>query len=81
MKIDVSEEAQEMGAFEQKAYKAFSSLAQVLTNLSAEEVALLTQNGITSLELFEGVEVEDLVEMGLSEAKAAETLELVHNLK
>ncbi len=82
MKIDVREEENAEGTnFEQKAYRAFSSLAQVLTNLSAEEVALLTQNGITSLDLFEGVEVHDLVEMGLSEGKAMETLELVHNLK
>ena len=72
MKIDVAEEAKV--GMEQKFEQAAGSLAQTLSNLSAEEVALLMQNGITSLDAFEGVEVSDLVDMGLSEEKAIATL-------
>ncbi len=72
MKIDVTEEAKV--GMEQKFEQAAGSLAQTLSNLSAEEVALLMQNGITSLDAFEGVEVSDLVDMGLSEEKAIATL-------
>ncbi len=76
MKIDVREEMKVVG-FEQKLEQAAGSLAHTLSNLSVEEVALLAQNGITSLEAFEGVEVQDLVELGLSETQALATLERV----
>lgn len=75
LKIDVREEPQV--GLEQKLEQAAGSLAQTLDNLSAQEVALLAQNGITSLEAFEGVEVQDLIDMGLSEAQAVATLERV----
>ena len=75
MKIDVREESKV--GIEQKLEQAAGSLAHTLSNLSAEEVALLAQNGITSIEAFEGVEVQDLVDMGLSEAQALATLERI----
>lgn len=75
LKIDVREEAQV--GLEQKLEQAAGSLAQILDNLTPDEVALLAANGITSIEAFEGVEVSDLVGMGLSEAQAGATLERV----
>ncbi len=76
LKIDVREESK-TGATEQRIEQAFDSMAQRLDNLSAEEIAILIGEGINSIEAFEGVEVNDLVEMGLSQQQAIATLERV----
>ena len=77
LKLDVKEEEEVKVGMEQKVEQAVSSLAQILTNLSAEEVAKLAQNGINSLDAFEGVEIDDLVGIGLTEEQAAATLEKI----
>ncbi len=69
-KLDIAKEMTEEVNLSQKLQQAAGSLAQVLPNLTEHQAAILANNGINSLEVFEGVEVSDLVEMGFSEAEA-----------
>ena len=75
MKIDVREEPKV--SFEQKLEQAAGTLAQKLSNLPPEAVALLAAQGITSVEAFEGVTVQELVELGLTPEQAQSTLERI----
>ncbi|MFR6033903.1 MAG: hypothetical protein ACLUKN_12420 [Bacilli bacterium] len=45
-------------------------MTQILPQLTDEQAAILANNGINSSEAFEGVEIEDLVEMGIQPENA-----------
>jgi len=78
-KLDIEREASQDYSMEAKLQAAAGSLANVLTNLSEHQLTLLANSGINSADAFEGVEEEDLIEMGFSESEAKEVLEQVRN--
>ncbi|MFI3290922.1 MAG: transcription termination factor NusA [Opitutales bacterium] len=76
-KLDIHKEEIEDHSLASKLQKAAGSLSQVLSDLTEYQVAILANNGINSLEAFEGVEAFDLVEMGFSPVEASSILEKV----
>ena len=69
-KLDIAKEMSGEIGIEQKVAQAAGSLTQILPQLTDEQAAILANNGINSSEAFEGVEIEDLVEMGFSRENA-----------
>lgn len=72
-KLEITKEASGEVGMEEHVAKAAGGLAQIL-ELSEDQTALLANNGITSADAFEGVEVEDLMEMGFSNDVASSIL-------
>ena len=65
-KLEIAKEASNEIGLEERVMQAAGSLAQILPQLSEEQAAILANNGINSSEAFEGVEQEDLVDLGFS---------------
>ena len=59
---------------EERLQQAAGSLAQVLPDLTQEQLSILANNGINSADAFEGVDSEDLVGMGFSADDASRIL-------
>ncbi len=69
-KLDIAKELDGEIGVDEKIAQAAGSLSNILPNLSAEKLAILAQNGLVSAEVFDGVEVHELVEMGFDEGEA-----------
>ncbi len=69
-KLDIAKELDGEIGVDEKIAQAAGTLSNILPNLSAEKAAILAQNGLVSAEVFDGVEVHELVEMGFDEAEA-----------
>ncbi|PWM33279.1 MAG: transcription termination/antitermination protein NusA [Verrucomicrobia bacterium] len=73
-KLEISKEASGEMGLEQRVAQAAGSLSQILSDLSEDQAAILANNGITSADAFEGVEVEDLAGMGFAHSDAEKIL-------
>ena len=78
-RLDIEQEPASTVGISDKLQAAAGSLAQVLPNISDHQAMLLANNGLTSIEAFHDVSVEDLAEIGFSPAEAEEILKTVKN--
>lgn len=75
-KLDIGKEEKEAVGFDEKVAKAAAGLAAI-PGLDPDLAARLVTSGFASPEVFEGVEAEDLVELGYTEEEAADVLSKV----
>lgn len=75
-KLDIGKEEKEAVGFDEKVAKAAAGLAAI-PGLDPELAARLVTSGFASPEVFEGVEAEDLVDLGYTEEEAADVLSKV----
>lgn len=75
-KLDIGKEEKEAVGFDEKVAKAAAGLAAI-PGLDPALAARLVSSGFASPEVFEGVEAEDLVGLGFTEAEAADVLSKV----
>lgn len=75
-KLDIGKEEKEAVGFDEKVAKAAAGLAAI-PGLDPALAARLVSSGFASPEVFEGVEAEDLVGLGFTEAEAADVLSQV----
>lgn len=75
-KLDIGKEEKEAVGFDEKVAKAAAGLAAI-PGLDPDLAARLVTSGFASPEVFEGVEAEDLVGLGYTEAEAADVLSKV----
>ena len=73
-KLEIGKEASGQMRMEERLQQAAGSLAQVLPDLTQEQLSILANNGINSADAFEGVDSEDLVGMGFSADDASRIL-------
>ena len=73
-KLEIGKEASGQMGMEERLQQAAGSLAQVLPDLTQEQLSILANNGINSADAFEGVDSEDLVGMGFSADDASRIL-------
>ena len=74
-KLDIGKESK-AGAFEVRSAKATDNLAHI-PGISGELAARLVSKGFTGLDVFDGVEAEDLVDAGFEPAEAAMVIDIV----
>ncbi len=72
-KLDIGKLEKEAVGFDEKVAKAAAGLASI-PGLDPALAARLVSSGFASPEVFEGVEAEDLIGMGFSEAEASDVL-------
>jgi len=75
-KLDIGKEEKEAVGFDEKVAKAAAGLAAI-PGLDPALAARLVSSGFASPEVFEGVESEDLVGLGFTEAEASDVLSKV----
>ncbi|MFO8027138.1 MAG: transcription termination factor NusA [Opitutales bacterium] len=75
-KLDIGKEEKEAVGFDEKVAKAAAGLAAI-PGLDPDLAARLVGSGFASPEVFEGVEAEDLVGLGFTEAEAEDVLSKV----
>ncbi|WOO39463.1 transcription termination factor NusA [Rubellicoccus peritrichatus] len=75
-RLDIGKEKQVAHGFDDRREAAIRTLQDRL-GISVEKSAMLVDSGLASVEVFEGVEAADLIDMGLSEEEAATVIEKV----
>lgn len=75
-RLDIGKERVEAHGFDYKRQEAIMALAERL-GLSVERTAILVDNGLNTMEAFEGVEAQDLVDLGLTENEAKTVIQRV----
>lgn len=78
-KLDIGKETK-AGSFEARSSKAVTGLAHI-PGISSELAARLVSKGFTSMEVFDDVSAEDLVEQGFQPAESAMIIDIVSHAR
>lgn len=76
-KLDIAKESTGETGMDEKLAQAAENLAKILPFLPYEKVVILARSGFSSVEVFDGAEPHELVEMGFDQAEAEKIINAV----
>ena len=76
-KLDIAKESTGEAGMDEKLAQAAENLAKILPFLPYEKVVILARSGFSSVEVFDGAEPHELVEMGFDQAEAEKIINAV----
>ncbi len=76
-RLEIGKETSSGMSIREKVLQSADSLSQIFSGLTAEQTAILANNGLNGVDAFEGVVVADLVDLGFTEEDAVKILDQI----